>query len=469
MNDDDRRGDNSASKFRLISFNANSIGKNPKRGQVFHFLRKKRPDILIIVDTRISKDIENIVKAEWGGYANFASFDSQSRGVAILTKKDFPITFLDKFSDIRGNIMSVLVEIEGKVILIEGIYGPNRDELQFYSDEVFKRLSDWNPRHAIYAGDWNIALDPALDTLNYETISNPRAKAQLLSKMSELGLVDAYREFHPTERKYSWNQWGAHKFSRIDFFLTSNSLLPYIQKVDILPKCYSDHCPILIDIDFSKFTRGKGFWKMNNSLLYDPEYVDKIKHAMKKVTAQYAIINNDENFFINASQDIFDLFISEQTPETLQALPLKINPELFLDTLMMEVRRETILYSAEKKRERLGEEQLLNHDIEVLEHQLQQNAIGDPNIQAELSAKKAALENIYNYQAQGAFIRSRASYKVEGERPTRMFCALEKYNGTQKYVPQLIVTDEDGTETVINDQKEVEEEIHNFYKKLVFL
>ena len=56
--------------------------------------------------------------------------------------------------------------------------------------------------------------------------------------------------------------------------------------------------------------------------------------------------------------------------------------------------------------------------------------------------KKAALETIYNYQAQGAYVRSRANHKVEGERPSRMFCALEKYNGTQKYVPQLIVSSE---------------------------
>ena len=72
MNDDNARRNNSASNIRLLSFNANSIGKNPKRGQVFHFLRKKNADILIVVDTRISKDIEDLVKAEWGGYAHFS-------------------------------------------------------------------------------------------------------------------------------------------------------------------------------------------------------------------------------------------------------------------------------------------------------------------------------------------------------------------------------------------------------------
>ena len=42
-------------------------------------------------------------------------------------------------------------------------------------------------------------------------------------------------------------------------------------------------------------------------------------------------------------------FIAMQTPETLQSLPLEINPELFLDTLLMEIRGVTISYSAQKK------------------------------------------------------------------------------------------------------------------------
>ena len=93
---------------------------------MLHFLNKKRPDILIVADTRIAKNIENAVKAEWGGHAYFSSFDSQSRGVAIFMQKQLPVKILDTFSDINGNILSLLIEIESKKILIEGVYGPNR-------------------------------------------------------------------------------------------------------------------------------------------------------------------------------------------------------------------------------------------------------------------------------------------------------------------------------------------------------
>ena len=74
-----------------------------------------------------------------------------------------------------------------------------------------------------------------------------------------------------------------------------------MDKVEIHPGCFSNHSPVILDIDFSKFEKGRGFWKFNNSLLYDPIYVESIKKITKKVTTQYSTINNDPNFFENAS------------------------------------------------------------------------------------------------------------------------------------------------------------------------
>ena len=167
-------------------------------------MRKKRADIVILADTRLSKDIENQVKAEWRGHAIFSSFNSQSRGVVIFINKDLPAKILYSFNDTGGNIAAVLIEIEGKRVLIEGIYGPNQDVPSFYADEVFKRLTTWNPSFAVYVGDWNLALNPQMDTLNYQQVNNPKARDELLEKMEENDLFDVFRTLHPTEHTYSW-------------------------------------------------------------------------------------------------------------------------------------------------------------------------------------------------------------------------------------------------------------------------
>ena len=107
------------------------------------------------------------------------------------------------------------------------------------------------------------------------------------------------------------------------------------------------------------------------------------------------------------------------------------------------------------------------HDIEILERRLDSRDAEDADTTTELTEKKAAIEEINNQRANGAYIRSRAMYKVDGEKPTKMFCELEKYNGIQKFVPQLIVEEENSSNVnTISDQKGVEKEIHDYYEKL---
>ena len=100
---------------------------------------------------------------------------------------------------------------------------------------------------------------------------------------------------------------------------------------------------------------------------------------------------------------------------------------------MMEIRGLTIRHSAERKRDRLSKQQLLCHEIETLETEF----YNDPDkieCSEVLQRKKVELEEIYSEEAKGAYIRARTKYKIDGERPTKLFCALEKYNGLQKYM-----------------------------------
>ena len=52
-----------------------------------------------------------------------------------------------------------------------------------------------------------------------------------------------------------------------------------------------------------------------------------------------------------------------------------------------------------------------------------------------------------------------------GERPTKLFCSLEKHNGVQKHIPKLIV-DKEGSRNHLMDQKSIEDAIYGYYKEL---
>ena len=165
---------------------------------------------------------------------------------------------------------------------MEGIYGPNEDCTHFFGNNVFNCIDEWEPDFSLFVGDYNVTLCPDLDNRNYIRDNNPHARPVLKNKMNEYGLVDIWRELYPQEKIFTWRKFGQNKQARLDYFLLSSSLVPYVQDAKILPGFNSDHSVIMIDVDFSKFVKGKGFWKFNTSLIKDKEYTDLIKTTIKK-------------------------------------------------------------------------------------------------------------------------------------------------------------------------------------------
>ena len=60
---------------------------------------------------------------------------------------------------------------------------------------------------------------------------------------------------------------------------------------DIISNTISDHAFIEMQIQTSMSLKGKGFWKMNNSLLHNKEYLDKINKIID--LSQYRYDNLD--------------------------------------------------------------------------------------------------------------------------------------------------------------------------------
>ena len=149
----------------------------------------------MLSDTRISKEIENEVKSDWGGKSFFSSFSSQARGCAILFKKDFPAEIDEDsvFSDPSGNFLCLSFKYEGFTITLSCVYGPNEDNPEFYRNivlsktELLQNMSDFS----ILGGDWNLVLEQDLDTFGYKAEHNKAAKVVL--KDGKYGLVGHFQ------------------------------------------------------------------------------------------------------------------------------------------------------------------------------------------------------------------------------------------------------------------------------------
>ena len=157
---------------------------------------------------------------------------------------------------------------------------------------------------------------------------------------------------------------------------------------------------------------------------------------------------------------------------------MTINPQLFFDVLLMKIREISIKYGSKKKKDLKTNELLLLHQLEQLEASLHL----DPDnvaLQASVKEKHVQIDEINKVEAEGAAIRCRAKYQVDGEKPTRFFYNLEKSNAAQKFIPSLFVGEINPLtgapvlnahgkqkEKEVVTQKEVENEARNFYRKL---
>lgn len=72
------------------------------------------------------------------------------------------------------------------------------------------------PGIVICGGDWNLRLNPDLDTsknlhrtVMYKKVSN---------LMTELGILDLWRDFYPSDRDYTFYSHPHDTYSWIDYF-----------------------------------------------------------------------------------------------------------------------------------------------------------------------------------------------------------------------------------------------------------
>ena len=198
---------------------------------------------------------------------------------------------------------------------------------------------------------------------------------------------------------------------------------------------------MVFSFKINEFIKGRGLWKFNNSLLHDTDYVKEIKNLISIVKEQYAVkIYRDENL-----QNIDN-----------SEIEFTVDDQLFLETLLTEIRGKTISYASYKKKAGIKIE---NEIISKLK-QLEENALTVENLE-EIDQKKAELKMYRQKKVQGQYVRSRSQWIEEGEKPTNFFFNLETRNYINKTIQKLTL--ENGV--IVEEQKEILNQTKVFYEK----
>ena len=75
-----------------------------------------------------------------------------------------------------------------KKITLVSIYRPNEDKPNFYKN-LKQKIQDFRNENVTICGDWNLVLNPDVDTENYLHINNPRARTEVLNLLRKIILL----------------------------------------------------------------------------------------------------------------------------------------------------------------------------------------------------------------------------------------------------------------------------------------
>ena len=202
----------------------------------------------------------------------------------------------------------------------------------------------------------------------------------------------------------------------------------HTKTVGINPAIASDHAIPWVSIQCERnITHGRGYWKINNSLLNEDDYKIAIRDIIAKVNETY----ND--------------------------------PVLRWEMSKLEVRGETIKLSAHKKRSKEHKIQVLNKKLQdLIATQGEQTLFSMQNMNRQIALVTQELDQLLEERTRGAMMRTQQEWYDGAETMKKFFFALGKYKARKKIISKI--RRKDGS--TITDQEQIHKHIESFYANL---
>ena len=412
--------------LHFISINVRGIRNKQKRDKIFKWLSFQKFDIVLMQETFVTKDLENVLKLERNCSLFFNNGTNHSKGVIIGVKHNSQTLIKECIRQPGGRVIGLRITQNDKCYLVVNVYAPTKscEKINF-----FKHLYLWLKKHKhvddmlLIGGDWNSVQNPRMDTHGLVYAYKPISWLSRICKT--FNLVDIWRKCHPTVKQFTWRQNSLGYYSRLDYWLIPYELCSFVHSTDIRPILKCDHNAVSLKLKLSSSARGKGVWKFNNALLQDMTFKETIRNIVKKVILENKSYDN----------------------------------QMLWDFCKIKIKEYSIKFSKTKQNLKNKLYYELQRKLETLSQTNDENPNEDYLKEIEKVTKQ--IDKLLEYKCKGAFIRSRERWMEEGEKSSKYFFNLEKRNGVKKELDS--VKKERG---VILDREKILEEIYKYYKEL---
>jgi exonuclease III len=470
-------------------------------------IMRRKSDIIIITDCRLKGGVEKIRKILRMGrgiqYDLHANSSRADRGVCIAINRARDIAIVGVERDLTDeNFILLHCKIEGKELIVGGVYGPNVNNRQFFENLRTKVENYGIP--FILGGDFNTILDGAIGEENLDLeerrhIPN-KENGKFLREWIENGdICDPFRKKYPMSRCMSYvpfrtrkrvnNVWVENEYgkSRLDFYLISNSLYEKMESVFYGERISRDMDHLENVLLMGKRTRIKKSVMIRNCTLDLPEseeisvlgYLDclnthllhrnlNVEETVRILHAIYIdLCNLRGELEINGVNEQVQERISEMEEEwtrtvrrlgnleELNDLELQCSPTVFYEVLINEYKNRFVALQGNVDARRTFKRKWLAKKLEIFKRLF---AAGSVQI-------KQCEDDILDYDSRE--IKAETDKYLEflrqnNEKPTRGFCKLGKNVSTVDDIEQIL----DNEGKMFNSAEDREMHITGFYRNL---
>ena len=315
---------------------------------------------------------------------------------------------INQYVDDGGRFIVLNTLIEDSPVVLINYYAPNeeKDQLKVLDDlnHILDNIDISEDTVLVWGGDFNLIFDIGLDADGGSPKLKLKSICKVSSIMSENDLCDIYKARNPVTKRFTWRRKRPFKQRRLHYLLISDCLQEAVQTIDIIPSVQSDHSALKLNFcNVQNEARDRGYWKFNNSLIQEKEFVEAMKNAIP-------------NFLKIASS--FDDSIMKWE---------------FVKYKCRDLSRQI---SIEKSRERKSRRVELEKRLAELENIITTNS--SEEVITVYNNCKSDLEALYNYITECIIMRSKSNWYEFGKKSSKYFLNLEKRNKAKSHVRTII-------------------------------
>ena len=409
--------------------NVNGIRNTNHRKTLFRKFREQSYDVICLQETYITEEVVSMWKKEWGGEFVYSIGTNRSKGQMILFKKNIDIEFETIFSNDR--IILVKVVYNDSSLHICNVYAPNNDtNIGEFLNDLSSILLDLDSEKLIVCGDFNSVINNETDIISGE--KHPKIRSDNFKNFRDTNnLFDIWRLHNIEEKEFTWSRVinGSLVARRLDYILVTENIVNNTLESSILSFPNSDHRGVAIRLQNVLAERGPGYWKINNSLLSELEYLQLINTVIENFELEYQNKHVDGDI----QWELLKIRIKEATLNYSRARAVRVR----------------------NKRLRLQEK--LNRTDTLLA-----NNSDDNDLIKDRERTKINLELLEDEKTRSIQIRSKEKWILEGEKNTKFFLNLEKSRSNAKIMPKLTLENND----ILTDQFEILQAQKQYFENL---